>query len=49
MRETPRWITAVLEEAEATEIRLPFERGNRRPIADRRADSAAQEDTRAQA
>lgn len=49
MRETPRWMTAVLEEAEKTEIRLPFERGNRRPIAERRAETDAPRDARVQA
>lgn len=50
MRETPRWMKAVLEEAEAEAIRMPFERGHRRAIAERRAETAdAPQQDRAQA
>ncbi|NQZ72582.1 MAG: hypothetical protein HRT60_05880 [Dinoroseobacter sp.] len=31
MRKTPRWLKSVIAEADKTAVKLPFERGNRRP------------------
>jgi hypothetical protein len=40
MRKTPRWLKSVIAEADKTAVKLPYERGNRRPSWER--DAAAQ-------
>lgn len=31
MRKTPRWLKSVIAEADKTAVKMPYERGNRRP------------------